>query len=124
MYLALLLTCLLAFLAVVPLLLVLRASRPQRMPWWLVVVLSATLYWIIQNIHAYLETRAIEEWDEEFRRQEHPYALIDHWRATDATIQLRWGWAYGLGYLALCLGPYWLLRKIAKRLSNNRWRGP
>jgi hypothetical protein len=116
---ALLLTCYLAFLAGVPIILIQRASRPQRMPWWLVVVLSAALYWIIRNIHAYVETHAIEAWDEEFRRQ-HPYALIDHWRATDPPIELRWGWAFGLGYLALCLGPYWLLRTIARRFRKNR----
>jgi hypothetical protein len=124
MYTALLLMCFVCYLTVVPTILVIRALRPQRMPWWLVVVLSAVLYWAIRNIHAYLETHAIEAWDEEFRRQGHPYALIDHWRTTNPPIELRWGWAFGLGYLALCLGPYWLIRTIASRLPNNRWSGP
>jgi hypothetical protein len=114
--------CGLAFLTGVPLILMLRASRPQRMPWWLVVALSAALYWTIRNTWAYLETRAIQESLEELHRQ-HPYAFADGWRVTNPPRELRWGWAFGLGYLALCLGPYWLLRAVAKRLPNHRWSG-
>jgi hypothetical protein len=106
----------LAVYAGVPIILILRASRPQRMPWWLVVVLSAALCWIILNIVAYLETRVIEE-------QFGP-GLINVMRFTNPPKALRWGWLIGLEYLALCLGPYWLIRTAAKRLPNNRWRGP
>ena len=115
----LLVTCGLAFLAAVPLVLLLRALRPQRVPWWLVIVMCAILGWCIRNIHSYVETQAIHSW-----QAEHPYAFIEYWRATDPLRELRWGWAEGLAYLALCLGPYWVLRTVINRPPNNRWRGP
>jgi hypothetical protein len=118
-YQALLLACGLAFFATVPLLLMLHARRPQQMPWWLVVVMSVVLIWCIRIIHGYVETQAIDSSLNELRRQ-NPYVLADYWRGTDPPRELRWGWAMGVGYLALCLGPYWVVRTIMTRRFG--WR--
>ena len=54
------LACVLGFLAAVPVLLSIRARRPQRMSWWLVLILALAIGWWPLILYGYLEMRQIE----------------------------------------------------------------
>src|SRR5687768_13682424 len=96
--------CSIGFLASVPLVLAVRARRPQRMPWWLVVVLAAALGWIASNLYAFLEDRQISAKQTEAFREEHAFAHF--FQDTHPSVTLPWGWVPGLLYLIACAGLY------------------
>lgn len=116
-YSALQLACLITFLILVPFVLVVRASRPQLMPWWRVVVLAAVMGWIASNVDVYLGARSFEAFREEALHEEPP-ALVDGWQ-TPQSFVLLWGWTLGMAYLVILLGPYWVLY-IRRRAQGNR----
>jgi hypothetical protein len=107
-YTALQLACLITFLVLLPVVLVVRALRPELMPWWQVVVLAVALGWIASNIYIYLGSKSFEAFRGEVLNQDPP-ALVDGWQIPQS-VPLLWGWIWGIGYLVVLLGPYQLLR--------------
>ena len=106
---ALLAACYVAFFLAMPLLLAARAFRPNRTPWWLVVVLAA----IIGAAFSALEFHFYVPWAVEAQARENPYALVDY-----AEPPAYVGVMFGLGYLAICLVPYWVF------FARRRGRSP
>ena len=92
------------FLFSVPLLLLVRAWRPARMPWWLVVVVAAVLSWTLVNLGLYFQAK--------HERDSLTFA--------DAPIDGNpvWGWVPGIVYLALLLVPYGIMCEIRRRRSR------
>lgn len=107
-YLPLLWVCSIVFLTSAPLALALRARRPQRMSWWLVVVFAAALGWIASHIYACLETKHIEALRDELFRQG---TIADFSMFAPPSFTLYWGWTFGLEYLVACLGLYRFFRE-------------
>lgn len=89
---------LMALLAAVPILLAKRASRPQQMPWWLVVVLSAASGWLASNGFAYFSARELEL---QMRQ-----SLGTYWVPAPLSLTLPFGWIVGIVYLLVCLAAY------------------
>jgi hypothetical protein len=71
-------------------------------------MLAAVLGWIASNVYVYLGGRSFEALREEALHEEPP-ALLDGWQ-TPQSVPLLWGWIWGVAYLGILLGPYWLLR--------------
>jgi hypothetical protein len=80
------------FLVSVPSLLLVRALRPARMPWWLVVIAAAALSWILRNLSLYFQ--------EKYERESLTFA------DPPIHVNLVWAWVPGVLYLALWLIPY------------------
>jgi hypothetical protein len=101
---ALALATVVVFLLSVPLLLSVRAWRPARMPWWLVVIAAAVFSWILRNLSLYFQAK----WDR------------DNLTFADPPTQLNlvWGWVPGVAYLALLLVPYGAMCAIRRRRSR------
>jgi hypothetical protein len=95
------------FLLSAPLLLAARALRPKLMSWWYVLTLSAGLGWILSIL-------AQSFYRSDFYER-NPTALVTWWDPTR-----RWGWLGGLLYLALWLGPYWLIVVRRRRFGTHR----
>jgi len=106
-YSALLWLCSLGFLVSVPLILAERARQPQRMPWWLVVVLAAAVGWLASNAYVCLENWQIAAEREEDLKQG---IISDFFVVAPAGFAPRWGWSVGLVYLLICLGLYPVFR--------------
>jgi hypothetical protein len=117
LYSILLWSCSIAFLASIPILLAIRARRPQRMPWWLVIVLSATVGWLASNCYMLLENWQIEAERDELSKQ---LILADFFVATRPSETLPWGWIAGLIYLAACSS----LRGLFRTSTNPRVSRP
>jgi hypothetical protein len=107
LYSILLWICSIVFLASIPILLAIRARRPQRMPWWLVIALSATGGWLASNCYMLLENWQIEAERDELSEQ---FILADFFVATRPSETLPWGWIAGLIYLCVCSGLSGLFR--------------
>jgi hypothetical protein len=107
LYSILLWSCSIAFLASIPILLAIRARRPQRMPWWLVIVLSAAVGWLASNCYMLLEN-----WQNEAERDDlfEQGTLADFSYVTNPSQTIPWGWIVGLIYLAVCSGLSGLFR--------------
>jgi hypothetical protein len=92
------------FLLGVPLLLAVRAWRPARMPWWLVVIGAAVFSWILVNVALYFQAK--------YERDS--LTFVDPpTRGSPA-----WGWVPGIVYLALLLVPYGVMHAIRRRQSR------
>jgi hypothetical protein len=109
------------FLLGVPLALVLRATRPRRMPWWLVLLVAAALGWLGMSVGAFVGNLGAEAWIEEqslprgpWDHEDHPRPLVDPW-PPHSPVPVGWGCAVGIGYLLLLLGPWWVSRVLIRR---------
>jgi len=85
-------TTFIVFLVSVPSLLLVRALRPARMPWWLVVIAATALSWILRNLSLYFE--------KQIERDSLTFA------DPPTHLDLFWAWVPGAVYLALWLIPY------------------
>jgi len=104
--------CGIALLASIPMMLIIRTRRPDRMPWWLMIILSAAIGWMASNCYAYVENLQVEAQDREALRQG---TIGDFWRATVQSQTLSWGWTVGLAYLVFCCSLYFPLRSAVSR---------
>ena len=108
----------LLLIASVPLILAVRFARPDRMPWGLVVALSAATSWVLANFGAHAEMMGIAERAEAMR--ENPYTPGDWAYSFYLPHTLLWGWRLGIVYLAVCLVPYCILCTISSRFGSKR----
>ena len=92
------------FLLSVPLLLTVRAWRPARMPWWLVVIAAAVFSWILGNLALYFQAK--------YDRDNLTFAdPPTHGNPV-------WGWVPGVVYLALLLVPYGVMCAVRRRQAR------
>src|SRR5262245_60629219 len=110
------------FLATAPALLFIRLVKPARMPWWLIVVLAASLGWLWSNLAVSFYYEHLGD-----LLAQHggvgsaPQELIDEWQNDGAkrVFALLFGWLYGLVYLAPWLVVYGMLQAV-QRVSRRR----
>lgn len=117
--------CVVLFLVAAPALLAVRFSWPKRMPWWLLLCLSALFGWALSNLavlfyYRHLDHRLVAAGGVNFAPQE----LVDVWQSDGAkrVFAFFFGWLYGLIYLAPWLAIYAVIassrKVIAKRSST------
>jgi hypothetical protein len=110
------------FLATAPLLLTARFFRPNRMPWWLIVILAAFLGWVFANLLVYFYYRHLGDLlTAAGGASTAPRELLDRWANDGAkrVFAYMFGWAYGLAYLLPSIVVY-LLAVAVRRVRASR----
>lgn len=106
------------FLAVPPLLLLVRFLAPRRMPWSLLVLLVVFFGWLFSNLAVYFHYETLSDQLAAAGGVEGaPQALIDRWQSDSAKRIFAYfsGWVYALVYLLPWLASYWLAVTIRRR---------
>ncbi len=111
------------FLAVPPLLLALRFAKPTRMPWWLLVVLTALFCWLFSSLAVYFYYEHLSDLVAAAGGVEGaPKDLVNRWQSDGAKrVFAYWsGWLYGLIYLLPWLVIYSLATAARNAMARRR----
>jgi hypothetical protein len=93
------LVSLLAFLALPIILLIVRATRPRVMRWWLLIMLLSIVGWLLVNSTVHFYYAYLDDLLRSYGDQA-PLSLLERRAADGAKLvfALFFGWAYGLIY--------------------------
>jgi hypothetical protein len=109
-----------SFLALPPVLLLVRFLAPRRMPWLLLVLLVRSFGWVFSNLAVYFYYETLnDQLNAAGGVNGAPQELIDRWQSDGAKRVFAYfaGWLYALIYLLPLLAVYWLAVAVRKRLA-------
>jgi hypothetical protein len=115
--------CVTLFVAGAPALLAIRFARPQRMSWWLLLILAALSGWVFVNLYLHFYFEHLDDLLEAAGGIDRaPPDLVDEWQNDGGprTFAFLFGWLYGLLYLGACTVVYSVLTVV----RNTRRRNP
>jgi hypothetical protein len=108
-----------AFLTLPPIFLGVRLARHDKMPWWMFLLLTAGVSWVLVNsaVHFHYAhlTQVLQSYGES-----PPADLLERWANDGAkkVFALLLGWLYGVVYLGPWLVVYYFLTSLRRHITR------